>query len=52
MTVDFRATAIHSGGGEEAASFQQLLSIIEKKKPGTISELARLMQRFDEFARG
>jgi hypothetical protein len=39
MTVDFRATAVHSGGGDEAASFEQLLSVIDKKKPGSITEL-------------
>jgi hypothetical protein len=39
MTPDFRATAVHSGGADEAASFDQLLKIIEKKKPGSISEL-------------
>lgn len=39
MTVDFRATAVHSGGGDEAASFEQLLSVVEKKKPGSITEL-------------
>src|ERR1700704_1475262 len=39
MTPDFRATALHSGGADEAASFGQLLSWIEKKKPGTITEL-------------
>ena len=39
MTVDFRATAAHSGGAEEAASFQQLLDVIGKKKAGSISEL-------------
>ena len=39
MTPDFRATAVHSGGADEAASFDQLLSWIEKKKPGTITEL-------------
>jgi hypothetical protein len=39
MTPDFRATAVHSGGAEEAASFDQLLTLIEKKKPGTIGDL-------------
>jgi hypothetical protein len=39
MTVDFRATAAHSGGAGEAASFEQLLNVIGKSKPGTISEL-------------
>jgi hypothetical protein len=39
MSVDFRATAAHSGGADEAASFAQLLDVIGKKKPGSISEL-------------
>jgi hypothetical protein len=39
MTVDFRATAAHSGGAEEAASFEQLINVIGKRKAGTISEL-------------
>ena len=39
MTVDFRATAAHSGGAEEAASFEQLLDVIGKKKAGSITEL-------------
>jgi hypothetical protein len=39
MTPDFRATAVHSGGADEAASFDQLLKIIENKKPGSIVEL-------------
>ena len=39
MTVDFRATAAHSGGAEEAASFEQLLNVIGKKKAGSITEL-------------
>ena len=38
-TVDFRATAVHSGGGGEAATFEQLLSVIAKKKKGSIREL-------------
>jgi hypothetical protein len=39
MSPDFRETGIHSGGADGAASFDQLLSWIEKKKPGTITEL-------------
>jgi hypothetical protein len=39
MTVDFRATAAHSGGAEEASSFEQLINVIGKRKPGAISEL-------------
>ena len=35
-TVDFRATAVHSGGAGEAATFAQLLDVIAKKKPGSI----------------
>jgi hypothetical protein len=38
-TVDFRATAVHSGGAGEAATFAQLLDVIAKKKPGSIREL-------------
>ena len=39
MSVDFRATAVKSGGAEEAASFEELLNVIGKKKRGTISDL-------------
>jgi hypothetical protein len=38
-SVDFRATATHSGGAEGAASFDELLKVIGKKKKGSISEL-------------
>jgi hypothetical protein len=38
-TVDFRATAVHSGGAGEAATFSQLLDVIARKKPGSIREL-------------
>jgi hypothetical protein len=39
VTVDFRATAVHSGGAAEAASFDDLLNVIAKKKKGSIREL-------------
>jgi hypothetical protein len=38
-TVDFRATATHSGGAEEAASFDELLKVIGKTKKGSIEQL-------------
>jgi hypothetical protein len=38
-TVDFRATAVHSGGAGEAATFDELLGVIAKKKQGSIREL-------------
>jgi len=38
-TVDFRATAVHSGGAGEAATFDQLLTVIATKKKGSIREL-------------
>ena len=38
-TVDFRATAVHSGGAGEAATFEQLLDVIATKKKGSIREL-------------
>ena len=38
-TVDFRATAVHSGGAGEAGTFEELLNVIAKKKEGSIREL-------------
>src|SRR5262245_1821563 len=38
VTVDFRATAARSGASE-AATFDELLSVIAKKKKGSIREL-------------
>ena len=39
VTVDFRATAVRSGGAAEAATFDELLNVIAKKKKGSIREL-------------
>jgi len=38
-SLDYKATAENSGGGEGAASFKQLLKLIEKKSPGEIKQL-------------
>jgi hypothetical protein len=38
-TDDFRATAMHSGGAAGAATFEELLNVIAKKKKGSIREL-------------
>jgi len=39
VTVDFRATATHSGGAKEASTFDQLLDLIGKQPKSSIHEL-------------
>jgi hypothetical protein len=38
-TIDFRATAAQSGGAEGAASFEELLNVLAKKTPRSLTDL-------------